>query len=44
MALAFAPAALCREDVRINNPGVVTKSYPAYWNHLQTAGFTIKEL
>ncbi len=44
MALAFAPAALCREDVRINNPGVVSKSYPAYWNHLQAAGFTIKEM
>jgi 3-phosphoshikimate 1-carboxyvinyltransferase len=44
MALSFAPAALCREDVRINNPGVVSKSYPAYWNHLQTAGFTVKEL
>ncbi len=40
MALAFAPVALCR-PVIINNPQVVTKSYPHYWEHLRQAGFTV---
>ena len=40
MALAFAPISLVRPIV-INNPQVVTKSYPHYWSDLQKAGFTI---
>ncbi|MBR1932592.1 MAG: 3-phosphoshikimate 1-carboxyvinyltransferase [Prevotella sp.] len=40
MALAFAPAAL-RQPVVINNPQVVTKSYPHFWNDLEKAGFGI---
>jgi 3-phosphoshikimate 1-carboxyvinyltransferase len=43
MALAFAPAALIHPIV-INNPHVVTKSYPHYWNDLRQAGFTIEEI
>jgi len=43
MAMAFAPACLTLPDVRINNPHVVTKSYPRYWEDLKTAGFIIKE-
>ena len=27
----------------INNPNVVTKSYPLYWDHLKEAGFGIIE-
>ena len=42
MALAFAPAALRIEGLRINNPQVVTKSYPTYWEHLRKAGFCIE--
>ena len=42
MALAFAPAALCMEGLRINNPQVVTKSYPKFWEDIKTAGFEIK--
>ena len=42
MALAFAPVA-CRMPIIINNPQVVTKSYPRYWDDLTTAGFTIEE-
>ena len=41
MALAFTPIAL-QQPVTINNPGVVTKSYPEFWNHLEAAGFEIK--
>ena len=42
MALAFAPAALCMEGLRINNPQVVTKSYPKFWEDIKAAGFKIK--
>lgn len=34
MAMAFAPAALCHERLAIENPEVVTKSYPRYWEDL----------
>ena len=43
MALAFAPAALRIEGLRINNPHVVSKSYPRYWDDLRSAGFEISE-
>ena len=36
MAMAFA-------GLRINNPMVVTKSYPEFWNELRAAGFDITE-
>lgn len=42
MAMAFAPAAICLGEIRINNPEVVTKSYPHYWDDLRSAGFTIE--
>ena len=42
MALAFAPAALCMEGLRINNPQVVTKSYPNFWEDLSQAGFLVE--
>lgn len=44
MALAFAPAACRFPGLRINNPGVVSKSYPHYWNDLRKAGFNIEEV
>lgn len=43
MAMAFAPVALCRPEIRINEPQVVSKSYPHYWKDLQSAGFQIQE-
>ena len=42
MALAFAPAALRVEGLRINNPLVVTKSYPYFWDDLAQCGFRIE--
>ena len=42
MALAFAPAALRFEGLKINNPQVVTKSYPKFWEDIKAAGFEIK--
>lgn len=44
MAMAFAPAAIKLGEIRINNPEVVSKSYPNYWNDLRSAGFTISEI
>jgi 3-phosphoshikimate 1-carboxyvinyltransferase len=41
MALAFAPAALKIGDITIADSGVVSKSYPEYWQHLKQAGFEI---
>ena len=43
MAMAFAPACLVLPDICINNPHVVSKSYPHYWDDLKAAGFIIKE-
>ena len=43
MAMAFAPACLIMKDICINDPHVVSKSYPRYWEDLKAAGFIIKE-
>ena len=43
MALAFAPMAFTRSYIRINNPHVVTKSYPHYWEHLDNIGVEIEQ-
>jgi len=41
MAMAFAEAAMVRDSVRINDPMVVTKSYPRFWEDLRKAGFQV---
>lgn len=41
MAMAFAPTALKVKSIAINQPEVVSKSYPHYWEDLQQAGFDI---
>lgn len=38
MAMAFAPLALVRSKIYIQNPAVVAKSYPRFWEHLATMG------
>ena len=43
MAMAFAPVALKDGHIRINNPQVVSKSYPRYWEDLRSVGFEIVE-
>lgn len=43
MAMAFAPAAIMLKQVKIAEPKVVSKSYPAFWEDLKKAGFQIKE-
>ena len=42
MALAFAPMAMTGQKLEIEDPMVVTKSYPAFWEDLKKAGFEIK--
>ena len=36
MAMAFAPCALRYPNLRINHPEVVSKSYPSFWQHLES--------
>ncbi len=39
MAMAFAPLTLVQEDLIIDDPEVVSKSYPRFWDDLKKAGF-----
>jgi len=39
MAMAFAPLAISMGSIAIEDPGVVSKSYPGFWNDLEKAGF-----
>ncbi len=41
MAMAFAPAAFKFPELKINNPEVVSKSYPHFWEDLRKVGFGI---
>lgn len=41
MAMTFAPMALKYGSIRILNPDVVTKSYPAFWENLECLGFEL---
>jgi len=41
MAMAFAPMAIPLGKIAIEDPGVVSKSYPGYWTDLGKAGFLI---
>lgn len=42
MAMAFAPLAIKFGKIEINNPEVVSKSYPNFWEDLQSAGFALE--
>lgn len=44
MAMSIAPLALVFGEIAINDPEVVTKSYPNYWSDLVAAGFEITEI
>jgi len=41
MALAFAPMALAGFNLQIEDPMVVTKSYPHFWEDIQKVGFNV---
>jgi 3-phosphoshikimate 1-carboxyvinyltransferase len=42
MAMTFAMLALKTGSVTINDPDMVNKSYPGFWNDLESIGFQIK--
>lgn len=42
MAMAFAPLALMVNELEIEDPQVVEKSYPHFWKDLQKEGFEIQ--
>jgi len=44
MALAFAPLVLTGLKLQIEDPFVVTKSYPGFWDDLKNLGFEISEV
>ncbi len=43
MAMAFAPAASRFSSVIIKNAGVVSKSYPVFWDDISKAGYVVSE-
>ncbi len=43
MAMAFAPAVMVFPQIKINNPEVVNKSYPQFWNDLKQLGVDITD-
>jgi len=42
MAMAFAPVAMFKGTVRIDDPMVVTKSYPTFYEDLRKVGFEVE--
>ena len=42
MAMAFAPLALLLEEVQVEDPEVVRKSYPGFWADLLDVGFEVE--
>ncbi len=43
MAMALAPLSARLGCIRMNDPEVVSKSYPQFWTHLRNVGFIIEE-
>jgi len=43
MAMAFSALAMKLNEITIEDPSVVKKSYPNFWNDLKSLGFSIKE-
>ena len=41
MAMCLAPLAICFNEININNPDVVKKSYPKFWDDLEKIGFEL---
>ena len=45
MAMAFTPVSLCMDNgIRIDDPHVISKSYPSFWTDLEKANFVITEI
>jgi 3-phosphoshikimate 1-carboxyvinyltransferase len=44
LAMSFAPLAIKYGSVEIENPEVVKKSYPEFWDDLRSVGFLVEEI
>lgn len=44
MAMSFAPLAFRYDGLKINDPQVVSKSYPHFWTDMAKAGFAVEGL
>lgn len=44
MAMSFTPACLKFQSITIEDPKVVRKSYPGFWDDIKKAGFTIEPI
>ena len=44
MAMAFAPLAIGNGQIAIEDPRVVTKSYPGFWDDLMKVGFNVDSI
>ncbi len=44
MAMALAPAAIKHPSLIVDEPMVVTKSYPTYWEDLQEIGVKVLKI
>ena len=44
MAMALAPCSLKVGEIIVNDPDVVSKSYPTFWDDLRKTGFRITEI
>jgi 3-phosphoshikimate 1-carboxyvinyltransferase len=42
MAMAFAPAVSSVGNIEVDDPAVVSKSYPKFWDHLKEFGYVIE--
>jgi len=42
MAMSFAPIAIKSGSLEIEDPSVVVKSYPSFWQDLQEVGFLME--
>ena len=42
MAMSLAPGAIALGSLRMNDPHVVSKSYPNFWKDIEDVGFKIK--
>jgi 3-phosphoshikimate 1-carboxyvinyltransferase len=43
MAMAFAPVSVVLGKININDPLVVSKSYPGFWSDLNSVGFVLND-
>ncbi|QZE13397.1 3-phosphoshikimate 1-carboxyvinyltransferase [Halosquirtibacter laminarini] len=44
MAMSYCAVGMFNHPIYINEPMVVTKSYPRFWDDMKNAGFTIEEV